>query len=80
MGVIGKAVILLMQMTVYPYIVVSLVGGIGKLNSQNATLLFKKSGVIMLALWGLGMVVIFAMPALFPELESASFFSTSSIA
>ncbi len=80
MGVIGKAVILLMQMTVYPYIVVSLVGGIGKLNSENAALLFKKAGVIMLSLWALGMVVIFVMPALFPTLESASFFSTSSIA
>lgn len=32
MDVIGNGVILLMQMTVFPYIVVSLVGGIGSLS------------------------------------------------
>ena len=79
MSVIGNAVILLMQMTVYPYIVVSLVGGIGRLTKNDALMLFKKSGVIMLTLWLVGMVVVFAMPLVFPQVESASFFSTSSI-
>lgn len=80
MEVIGTTVILLMQMTVYPYIVVSLVGGIGKLTKADAALLFKKSGVIMLLLWLLGLIVIFITPMVFPVQESASFFSTSSIA
>ena len=44
MSVIGKGFILLMQMTVYPYIVVSLVGGIGRLSMTDARLLFTKAG------------------------------------
>ena len=80
MKVIGTTVILLMQMTVFPYIIVSLVGGVGKLTKEDATLLFKKSGVIMLLLWMLGLVLVFLTPAVFPVQESASFFSTSSIA
>lgn len=79
MSVIGQAVILLMQMTVFPYIVVSLVGGIGKLSKRDARLLFTKAGVVMVLLWLLGILVVFSMPLVFPEQESASFFSTSSI-
>ncbi|MBL4799135.1 MAG: cation:dicarboxylase symporter family transporter [Oleispira sp.] len=79
MSVIGNSVILLMQMTVFPYIVVSLVGGIGKLTKDSASMLFSRSGIVMLSLWVLGLVVIFLMPFAFPEIESASFFSTSSI-
>ena len=48
MSVIGNSVILLMQMTVFPYIVVSLVGGIGSLNRGFAGLLFRRSGMVML--------------------------------
>ncbi len=76
MNVIGNGVIPLMQMTIFPYIVVSLIGGIGSLCREAAGMLFRKSGVIMLLL---GLVVIFLMPLAFPEVESASFFSTSSI-
>lgn len=79
MSIIGSSVILLMQMTVFPYIVVSLVGGIGKLTKESAGMLFSRSGLVMVSLWLLGLIVIFAMPLAFPEIESASFFSTSSI-
>jgi Na+/H+-dicarboxylate symporter/ABC-type amino acid transport substrate-binding protein len=79
MSVIGNSVILLMQMTVFPYIVVSLIGGIGKLTKDSASMLFSRSGIVMLSLWLLGLVVIFLMPFAFPEIEFASFFSTSSI-
>jgi Na+/H+-dicarboxylate symporter len=80
MSIIGNAVILLMQMTVYPYIVVSLIGGIGQLSKRDASMLFRQAGVVMLLLWLLGLCVILVMPSVFPELESASFFSTSTIA
>ena len=79
MSIIGTSVILLMQMTVFPYIVVSLVGGIGKLDKENARMLFSRAGIIMLLLWLLGMIIIFLMPLAFPEVESAAFFSTSSV-
>lgn len=79
MGTIGTSVILLMQMTVLPYIVVSLVGGIGKLQKNTAKLIFSRAGIIMLLLWGLGILTVALMPLSFPVVESASFFSTSSI-
>ena len=79
MGTIGTSVILLMQMTVLPYIVVSLVGGIGKLHKSTAKLIFSRAGLIMLLLWLLAMVMVALMPLSFPIVESASFFSTSSI-
>lgn len=79
MGTIGTSVILLMQMTVLPYIVVSLVGGIGKLQKSTAKLIFSRAGLIMLLLWLLAIVMIALMPLSFPVIESASFFSTSSI-
>lgn len=79
MGTIGTSVILLMQMTVLPYIVVSLVGGIGKLQKSTAKLIFSRAGLIMVLLWGLGLITVALMPLSFPVVESASFFSTSSI-
>ncbi|MCK8044644.1 cation:dicarboxylase symporter family transporter [Shewanella sp. 1CM18E] len=79
MGTIGTSVILLMQMTVLPYIVVSLVGGIGKLQKSTAKLIFSRAGLIMLLLWLLAIVMIALVPLSFPIIESASFFSTSSI-
>lgn len=79
MSSIGTIVILLMQMTVLPYIVVSLIGGIGRLDKKTATLIFSRAGGIMLALWLLGLIIIALMPISFPFVETASFFSTSSI-
>ncbi|MCG8537380.1 MAG: cation:dicarboxylase symporter family transporter [Pseudomonadales bacterium] len=79
MSHIGTAVILLMQMTVFPYIVVSLVHGIGKLDAGTAKSLFGRAGVIMLLLWLFGLVVIFFFPVVFPAMDAASFFSTSSV-
>ena len=79
LSTIGNAVILLMQMTVLPYILVSLIGGIGKLQKSTATLIFSRAGMIMLLLWLQALAVIALMPLSFPFVESASFFSTSSI-
>ncbi|WP_065204419.1 cation:dicarboxylate symporter family transporter [Shewanella woodyi] len=79
LSTVGNAVILLMQMTVLPYILVSLIGGIGKLKKSTATLIFSRAGLIMLLLWLLALVTIALMPLSFPFVESASFFSTSSI-
>ncbi|MEZ9367465.1 cation:dicarboxylase symporter family transporter [Shewanella sp. 10N.286.51.B2] len=79
LSAIGNGVILLMQMTVLPYIVVSLIGGIGKLQKSTAILIFSRAGAIMLLLWLVGLVLTALMPLSFPFIESASFFSTSII-
>ncbi|GGA64478.1 ABC transporter substrate-binding protein [Neiella marina] len=78
-GVVGSAVIMLMQMTIYPYILVSLISGIGKLNANDAKSIFTKAGSIMAAIWAIGLIAILLAPVTFPTLESASFFSTSEV-
>ncbi len=68
----------LMQMTVLPYVIVSLIAGLGQLDARLARLLAVKGGLLMLLFWGIALVVITVMPMAFPELVSASFFSAHS--
>ncbi|MBW8190079.1 cation:dicarboxylase symporter family transporter [Neiella marina] len=77
MEVVGEAVIMLMQMTIIPYILVSLIGGFGSLTREHAKLLASKAGLVLLMLWGIALLTIFAMSLAFPAMEKASFFSKS---
>src|SRR4029450_4213853 len=77
--IIGKAFILLLQMTVLPYIVLSLITGLGNLTYQQVKTLAVRVGTLLLISWGLAFVVILLMPLAFPTWISASFFSTSLI-
>jgi Na+/H+-dicarboxylate symporter len=75
--IFGDAFIKLLQMSILPYIVVSLIVGIGRLSYQEAQLLAIKAGSLLLVFWGIALAVIFLMPLAFPSVETASFFSTS---
>jgi Na+/H+-dicarboxylate symporter len=72
----GDAFILLMQMTVLPYIMVSLITGLGGLSFHEAGALARKCGLLLLVLWGLGLMMVMLVPLAFPNWEMASFFST----
>ena len=74
--IFGDAFIKLLQMSILPYIVVSLVVGIGRLSYSEAKTLAVKAGSLLLLFWGIGLAVIFVMPLAFPSVETASFFST----
>jgi Na+/H+-dicarboxylate symporter/ABC-type amino acid transport substrate-binding protein len=76
---VGKAFILLLQMTVLPYISLSLITGLGALTYRQVKDLILKAGAILLLSWGLALLTILVMPLAFPVWESASFFSTSLI-
>ena len=76
---VGKAFILLLQMTVLPYIVLSLMTGLGNLTYQQVTTLALRVGTLLVISWGLAFLVILLMPLAFPTWMSASFFSTSLI-
>ena len=67
----------LMQMTVLPYLVLALIIGFGQLEAGEARRLAVRAGAILLATWVLTLAVIAALPATFPSVQSASFFSTS---
>ena len=64
-------------MTVLPYVMVSLIEGIGSLDGARARRLFVRVGTLSLVLWALALGAVMLMPFVFPEIESASFFSTT---
>ena len=77
LSIIGDAFIQLLQMTILPYIIASLILGIGGLSYKQAKLLAVKGGIIMLLFWAISFTMVLLMPLSFPKWETASFFSTS---
>ena len=75
--IFGDAFIKLLQMSILPFIVVSLITGIGRLSFGEAKTLGIKAGLLILLFWVISFAVILAMPLAYPTLESATFFSTS---
>jgi len=75
--IVADGFVRLLQMTVLPYVTVSMIRGIGSLDPADARRLFLRVGGLTLALWGLTLTAAFAMPLTFPAYESASFFSTT---
>jgi len=75
--IIGDAFIQLLQMTILPYIIVSLILGIGGLSYNQAKMLALRGGIVMILFWVISFIMILLIPLSFPEWETASFFSTS---
>ncbi|MCF7971534.1 MAG: cation:dicarboxylase symporter family transporter [Methylococcaceae bacterium] len=80
LNIIGIAFIKLLQVAIIPYIVLSLVIGLGSLSYKQSKEIAKKFGLMLLAFWGLALMTIFSMAYAFPLWESKDFFSTSQIA
>jgi Na+/H+-dicarboxylate symporter/ABC-type amino acid transport substrate-binding protein len=76
---VADAFIRLLQMAVLPYIVVSLTAAIGRLSARQARFIARTGGGVLLALWGLMLVLVVAMPLAFPE-QRGRFFSSSLVA
>lgn len=68
-----------MQMTVLPYLVLTLIGGLGQLDHATARRLGGRALALVALLLGLACVVIVVVPLAFPVLESASFYSEALI-
>jgi Na+/H+-dicarboxylate symporter len=75
--IIGNAFIKLLQMTILPYITVSLILGIGGLTFEQAKMMAKKAGVLLLLFWGISFAMVLVLPLSFPHWESAAFFSSA---
>lgn len=75
--VIGQIFIGLLQMTVLPYILVSLIAGIGKLSYAEMRLLAIQGGRFVLLFWVIALAITIAFTAAFPNWVSATFFSSS---
>ena len=75
--IVGDVFISLLQMTVLPYVMVSLIAGLGRLDYEQAKRLGLWGGGLLVLLWAIAFAMVAAMPLAFPPLKSASFFSTS---
>ena len=77
LGPLGDAFIGMLQMTVLPYIVVTLVIIVGRLDVELGRRLISATALIMFGLLGVGVLVVLASPLALPQWESGSFFSSA---
>lgn len=74
---VGTAFVRLLQMTVLPYVFVSLVLGLGRQQPAEARAIARSGGLWLLVLWSLALCMVLLLPISFPNWESAAFFSRS---
>jgi Na+/H+-dicarboxylate symporter len=67
----------LLQMTVLPYVTVSIIVSLGSLSLDEARRLGLRAGAALGTLWAVAIVFAMLFPLVFPTIETASFFSTS---
>lgn len=67
----------LLQMTVLPYVTVSIIGSLGRLRYEDARRLGLKTGGVLVGLWLIALAFTFLIPLSFPRMQNASFFSTT---
>jgi Na+/H+-dicarboxylate symporter/ABC-type amino acid transport substrate-binding protein len=67
----------LLQMTVLPYVTLSIVTSLGSLSYDDARRLGLRGGAVVVALWCIALVFACLIPLTFPHIESATFFSTT---
>jgi len=76
---VSSAFIKIWQITIIPFIVVSLLLGIGSLKQADAREMVVKVGSVLLLFWVIGLAAFFSVQMAFPCLERASFFSTTEL-
>jgi Na+/H+-dicarboxylate symporter len=74
---VGNAFIMLLQMGVLPYMVVTLIHGVGSLSPGGARLMAGKGSLMLVLFWVVGLAVIFAFTLAFPVSQTSSFFRVS---
>jgi len=77
LSVIGDAFIGLLQMTVLPYIMLSLMVNIGRLSVDKGMKMIKNGAIVLSLLLFTGVILVLLLPIVFPEWISASFYATS---
>lgn len=75
--IVADGYVKLLQMTVLPYLMVSLVSGLGGLSLAHARAMAWRVGGLLALLWAVALAAVFVFPLMFPPMQSASFFSTT---
>ena len=70
---IGDAYVGLLQMTVLPYLVLSLIGKLGRLDASQARRIGLTALVVLLIFWSIGIVLILLASGIFPPIEARRF-------
>jgi len=78
--VIGNVYIRLLQMTVLPYVLVSIIGGLGRLDSDMASRIGMRAVKVIVIMWLSVMATLLLLPLAYPNWQTAGFFSTSMVA
>lgn len=79
LAIAGDAFIKLLQMTVIPYIVVSLISSVGKLSHEQAKAVGLQVGKLVVLIWALGILLIFSVKWIFPSWQAGDFFSLTAL-
>jgi Na+/H+-dicarboxylate symporter/ABC-type amino acid transport substrate-binding protein len=79
LDLIATGFVRLLQMTVLPYVTVSIILSLGSLDAAQAKRLGLRAGAAVLSLWAVALIFTFLFPLVFPPAESASFFSAALI-
>ena len=74
--ILGDIYVGLLQMTVLPYIVFSLISSIGRLSLRDGKRLATVSVSVLLVLWGVAILTVAAMALSLPTQKTGAFFST----
>jgi Na+/H+-dicarboxylate symporter len=77
--IVADGFVKLLQMTVLPYITLSIITSLGALSFEQVKILGLRAGTVLIALWCLALVFTFLLPLAFPAVETASFFSAALI-
>src|SRR5512139_3896279 len=72
----AKAFVQLLQVTVLPYVIGSLIVGVARGTPEQARRLASKGGTALVLLWALGLLLVFLTPLGLPPEKGGSFFST----
>ena len=74
---VGKAYLMFLRMSVLPYIMVSLIHGIGSINYSEIKVIAIKGITLLLGFWAITIFVIFVLQGAFPYMDTASFYSST---
>ena len=78
--ILGEAYVGILQMPVLPYVAVTMLAGLGRLDSRQLRLLAGRVSLVLLLLWGIGFAAVALATSALPSRSSASFFSNSQLA
>ncbi len=74
--ILGNVYIRLLQMTVLPYVLVSIIGGLGRLDQSMASSIGIRAIKVTVILWLAVMLTLLFLPLAYPNWQTGGFFST----